>query len=61
MLSGIESFLVEKYGIETLKSVSRKLLYEGKCRKLTNTCSFWFCLLQLNFIGRLCVILMNFY
>lgn len=34
MLSEIESFLVEKYGIETLKSVSRKLLYEGKCRKI---------------------------
>lgn len=46
MLSEIESFLVEKYGIETLKSVSRKLLYEGKYEKITNTCSFWFCLLQ---------------
>lgn len=34
MLSGIESFLVEKYGIETLKSVSRKLLYEGKYEKI---------------------------
>lgn len=34
MLSEIESFLVEKCGIETLKSVSRKLLYEGKYEKI---------------------------
>lgn len=34
MLSGIESFLVEKYGIEIFKWLSRKLLYEGKYGKI---------------------------
>lgn len=34
MLSGIESFLVEKYGMEIFKWLSRKLLYEGKYEKI---------------------------
>lgn len=37
MLSGIESFLVEKYGIEIFKWLSRKLLYEGKYEKIKRT------------------------
>ena len=45
MLSGIESFLVEKYE-KFLSGCLENYYMKENTEKLTNACSFWFCLLQ---------------
>ncbi|OQR54062.1 hypothetical protein CDB3_24880 [Bacillus sp. CDB3] len=61
MLGGIENFKVEKYEMQSLNWLSRKLLYEGKYEKINEHLFFLGLFVTMKFIDKFCVILMNFY
>ncbi len=61
MLGEIENFKVEKYEMQSLNWLSRKLLYEGKYEKKNERLFFLGLFVTMKFIDKFCVILMNFY